>query len=338
MGKGGGACRSRARPIHWIVVEKLQPFTFTPLLKERIWGGERLGVLFGRRIAPGEKIGESWDLVDLPGQSSVIRTGPLGGLTLNQALRGEGRAITGWNHPPASFPLLVKLLDCRDVLSVQVHPDAAACRRLGTGTPKTECWYVIEARPGAVIYKGLKPGVTRKRFKQAIQEARAADLLAVQEASVGECHLLPAGTPHALGPGLVIAEIQTPSDTTYRVFDWNRVGADGRRRPLHVREALESINFQATGEKLPVTAAGRVVAADEFTVDKQVLHAGEQIKMTPGRMRVLVCVAGNGAFTDAMVRLPFTAGDTYCVPAIWEGELQVGQETVLLSVTVPDQA
>ena len=181
---------------------------------------------------------------------------------------GTRKRSRGHETSRRSFPLLVKFLDAQDVLSVQVHPDAETCRRMGKGDPKTECWYVIQAEPGAVIYKGFKRGVTRERFAKAIQDGTVADLLAAVPVRPGECHFIPAGTVHSLGAGLLIAEVQTPSDTTYRVFDWNRVDDAGKPRPLHIAEALESIHFDVTPDKLPVTTVGRLVDCEYFQVDK----------------------------------------------------------------------
>jgi mannose-6-phosphate isomerase-like protein (cupin superfamily) len=182
-----------------------------------------------------------------------------------------------------AFPLLVKFLDAQDVLSVQVHPDPETCRRMGRGDPKTECWYIIRAEPGAVIYKGFRKPVTREQFAEAIADGTAAELLAPVPVRPGECHFIPAGTVHSLGAGLLIAEIQTPSDTTYRVFDWNRVDDTGQPRALHIAEALESIHFDVTPEKLPVTTTGRLVDCRYFRVDKHVGWAVPTVAASTGR-------------------------------------------------------
>ena len=195
-----------------------------PVLKQRIWGGRRLAEVFGKELGPGRKIGESWEIADLPEGQSRIANGPFRGQALGEVVRRHTEEIAGTRDFPERFPLLVKFIDAQEVLSVQVHPDAETCRRMGKGQPKTECWYIIRAEPGAVIYKGLKKGVTREQFARAIQNGTAADLLAAVPVTPGECHFIPAGTAHSLGAGLLIAEVQTPSDTTYRTFDWNRVG------------------------------------------------------------------------------------------------------------------
>ena len=221
---------------------KPYPLKFRPIYKQRIWGGQKLRELFGKDIPAGEKIGESWELADLPDDKSVIANGELAGQTISSVIEKYPKEITGDENFSGPFPLLIKFLDAEDILSVQVHPDAQSCRRIGKGNPKTECWYIISAVGGAVIYKGLKKGVSRKQFAAAIKEGSVAELLAKVPVEAGECHFLPAGTAHSIGAGLLIAEIQTPSDTTYRVFDWNRVDDTGKARELHIEEALESIH------------------------------------------------------------------------------------------------
>ncbi len=183
-----------------------------PIFKERIWGGRTLQTAFGKPLPADAKIGESWELADLPHDKTVIANGPLQGRTVADVTQEYPQQITGTSDFPSPFPLLVKLLDAQDVLSVQVHPDAETCRRMGRGEPKTECWYVIDARPGAVIYKGLKEKVTPEQFARAIENGTTAKLLAKVPVERGQCHLLPAGTAHAIGGGLL--RIQPIASTT----------------------------------------------------------------------------------------------------------------------------
>jgi mannose-6-phosphate isomerase len=260
---------------------KIYPLKSVPVFKQRIWGGQRLREVFGKDLPAGERIGESWEIADLPEGQSTIGNGPLRGQTLGDVVRRYTEEITGTRDFPRQFPLLVKFLDAQDVLSVQVHPDPETCRRMGRGDPKTECWYIIRAEPGAVIYKGFRKLVTREQFAKAIADGTAAELLAPVPVRPGECHFIPAGTVHSLGAGLLIAEIQTPSDTTYRVFDWNRVDDTGKPRPLHIAEALESIHFDVTPEKLPVTTTGRLVDCEYFRVDKGVGWAVPGVSSRP---------------------------------------------------------
>ena len=155
----------------------LYPLKFEPIYKKRIWGGQKLREVFNKDIPPLEKIGESWELADLPDDKSLIANGELAGLTLNSAIQKYPKEITGDENFSGPFPLLIKFLDAEDILSVQVHPDSKTCRRMGKGSPKTECWYIISAVPGAVIYKGLKKDVTKEGFSKAIKEGSVAELL-----------------------------------------------------------------------------------------------------------------------------------------------------------------
>jgi mannose-6-phosphate isomerase len=310
------------------------PLEFEPIYKPRIWGGRTLQEMFGRDLPPFEKIGESWELADLPNDKSVIANGELAGRTLRSAIEAYPKQITADANFAPPFPLLIKLLDCQNVLSVQVHPDPQTCRRLGTGEPKTECWYIIAVEPGAVIYKGLKKGVTKEHFAEAIKNGTVADTLAKVPVAVGECHFLPAGTAHAIGPGLLIAEIQTPSDTTYRVFDWNRVDEAGKPRELHVERALESIHFDISGEDLPVTTMGRLAGCEYFKIDKGHQSRSCELLLSPGLMKTLVITSGGGTILGTKGSLvEFRAGDCLLVPAAYEGAMRFTADTQYLTVT-----
>jgi len=314
---------------------EMYPLKSVPVFKSRIWGGQTLRDLFGKELPAGEKIGESWEIADLPEGKSTIGNGPLLGQTLGEAVRQHTEAIAGVMDFPKSFPLLIKFLDAQQVLSVQVHPDAETCRRMGKGDMKTECWYIIQAQPGAVIYKGFKKPVTRDQFARAIREGTAADLLAAVPVSVGECHFIPAGTAHAIGTGLLVAEVQTPSDTTYRVFDWNRVDDSGKPRQLHIEEALESIHFDVTPDKLPVTKVGRLVDCDYFKVDKGHRTEGGEVHLARGAMRVLIVLTGGGTILSRQAEpVDFAAGDSLVVPAAFEGAMKFDRDTEYLVVTV----
>jgi mannose-6-phosphate isomerase len=278
---------------------QMYPLKFQPIYKQRIWGGQRLRELFGKDLPTGEKIGESWELSDLPEDKSVIINGPLNGLTLNQAIQKYPEQITGSKNFNLPFPLLIKFLDAQQILSLQVHPDPQTCKRLKTGDPKTECWYVFDAPPGAFIYKGLMPGVTRRQFEQAVKNSNVENLLQKVYVQKGQCYYLPAGTVHSLGPGLLIAEIQTPSDTTYRVFDFNRLDQFGKHRPLHIPQALESIHFD-NPDNLPVTTAGTLLDCEFFRVHKDSYPAGAEIHFQKGQMKILIFLTGLCIFKSSL--------------------------------------
>jgi mannose-6-phosphate isomerase len=313
----------------------LYPLKFEPIYKKRIWGGQKLREIFNKDIPPLEKIGESWELADLLDDKSVIINGELAGQTLNSAIKKYPKEITGAQNFSGTFPLLIKFLDAEDILSVQVHPDSEACRRMGKGDPKTECWYIIFAAPGAVIYRGLKKGVTKEEFSKAIKMGTVAELLEKVPVGAGQCHFLPAGTAHSIGAGLLIAEIQTPSDTTYRVFDWNRVDDTGKSRPLHIEEALESINFNAAGSNFPITTVGRLVDCECFKIDKGHQAKGCETLLSPGKMKTLIILAGFGTILgDDGSLVEFSAGDCLLVPAVYEGAMQFAEDTQYLTVTL----
>jgi mannose-6-phosphate isomerase len=311
----------------------LYPLKFEPIFRHYIWGGYKLREVLGKQTPENKRTAESWELADLPGAKSVITNGPLAGRTLTELLAGHGKGITGKDNFSGPFPLLIKFLDAQDILSVQVHPDAEACSRLGKGDLKTECWYIIDAEPGAIIYKGLKRATTKEEFAEAIDNGRVADLLAKVEVRAGQCYFLPAGTVHSMGPGILAAEIQTPSDTTFRVFDWNRVDETGKARQLHIKEALESINFGLSGDEFPVTTAGRLVDCEYFKVDKEQQGKNSNVNISEGIMRVLMIIAGSGEIRGAEGEVvEFHKGETILIPAAFEGFMKFNTDTEYLVV------
>ena len=229
----------------------LYPLIFQPVFKERIWGGRELERIYGKKLPPGTVIGESWEISDRPGDASVIANGPLAGKDLRWLMENHASEILGDAKPAAGgrFPLLCKILDARDKLSLQVHPPANKAAELG-GEPKTEMWYIADAAPDASLYVGLKHGVTRAEFERKISDGSVAECFHRVPVRAGDTMFLPSGRVHAIGSGLVIFEIQQNSDTTYRVFDWNRVGLDGKPRELHIAQSLASIDFNDFEPKL----------------------------------------------------------------------------------------
>ena len=314
---------------------KVYPLKFRPIFKERIWGGCELSRVYGKELPPGVKIGESWELADLPDDKSEVINGPLAGMTIDKVIARLGRAITGVDDYESPFPLLVKILDAGDVLSVQVHPDLETCLRMGKGSPKTECWYIIAAEPGAVIYKGLKAGVTPEQLERAVKDGTAAEMLNKVQVHVGECHFLPSGTVHAIGEGLLIAEIQQPSDTTYRLFDWNRLDKNGKGRELHVNEAMESIHFNQPTQNLTVKTTGRLVNSKEFKINKLQQKCGEQVLVNKGVMEVVMVINGGGEITGQNTEtVKFTKGDTMLKPADFKGKMTFTENTEYLIATI----
>lgn len=272
----------------------MTPFIqFKPVYQERVWGGRELETFLDRKLPGQTPIGESWELVDRPEVQSVVVEGPWAGKTLRELCATSTAAIMGPGWAPARpFPLLVKWLDCRDRLSVQVHPPAEIAGRLG-GEPKSENWYFARTDAGAAVYAGLRPGVTRDGFEQAIAAGTVDQCLERLTVHRGESLLIHSGTMHAIDAGNVILEIQQNSDTTYRVYDWGRQGLDGKPRTLHVRESLECLSVQPAGSTQLVQGAGLLAQCREFTIRRQDLVAGQRLGFASGQQcRILSVVEG----------------------------------------------
>src|SRR5688500_6440123 len=242
---------------------------FTPIYQTRVWGGRALETIFGRELPDAQPYGESWELVDRPEAQSVVQSGLLAGTSLHALWADHRREVFGTavRRPGAPrFPVLIKVLDCRDELSIQVHPPPAVAASLG-GEPKTEMWFVADAAPGARLYAGVRSGVTRARFETALRDGTVADCVHQLSPRAGDSLFVPRGRIHALGAGLVVFEIQQNSDTTYRVFDWNRAGLDGKPRALHIQESLASIDF-ADVEPALGAVSGVLAECDDFRVTR----------------------------------------------------------------------
>jgi len=259
----------------------MTPFLhFKPIYQERVWGGRVLESFLGRKLPGSAPIGESWEIVDRPEAMSVIANGPWAGKTLRAVMGAHTVEIMGPAWPKERpFPLLVKWLDCRDRLSVQVHPPASIAPKLG-GEPKTENWYFARVDAEAAVYAGLRPGVTRESFEKAIDAGTVDQCLERPVVHNGDSLLIHSGVMHAIDAGNVILEIQQNSDTTYRVYDWGRLGLDGKPRTLHVRESLEclSANTAPTPQLIRDEAsAGMLAQCREFTIRRVRLPAGGRL-------------------------------------------------------------
>lgn len=250
-----------------------------PLYMDRVWGGRQLETRYGRSLPdPGLPYGESWEVVDRPGEQSVVLGGRFDGLTLHELWTQHRVEIFGADAPDSDrFPLLIKILDACDTLSLQVHPPVSEAAAL-QGEPKTEMWVIAGADPDARLYAGVKPGVTRDSFEAALADGTAASLVPELPVQEGDFIFIPSGRLHAIGAGLLIFEIQQNSDTTYRVFDWNRMGLDGRPRALHVAESLRCIDFTDTAPAIDRPAAdGLLASCPYFTVHRRGAGAGEMV-------------------------------------------------------------
>jgi len=267
---------------------------FKPVYQKRVWGGRALEEKLGRELPSHEPYGESWEIVDRPESQSVDE---VTGLTLRELLQRHPEQIMGPGYDPEQpFPILVKWLDCSQRLSLQVHPPRDVAERLG-GEPKTECWYIADATENAALIVGIKDGVTRTQFGQAIEEEALEPLLHRFPVRAGQAMLLESGRLHAIDAGNLILEIQQNSDTTYRVYDWGRMGLDGKPRQLHVEESLQSTGFDdIEPDPLPVFAeAGeRVIAnCEEFRLRQVNLEEAETLTFEANEQpRILSLVSG----------------------------------------------
>lgn len=304
----------------------LYPLLFEPRFKERVWGGRKLQALFGKALPPDQPIGESWEVSDRPGDASVIRNGPLAGKDLRWLMENHATELLGSTPGRgARFPLLIKLLDARDDLSLQVHPPITQAAALG-GEPKTEMWYVAAAEPGSKLYVGLRKGVSRAEFEAKTQDGSVADCFHQVSVRAGDAMFLPSGRVHALGKGIVIFEIQQNSDTTYRVFDWNRRGLDGKPRELHIEESLRSIDFAdfepslLPGDFVPAAhgQTRKLVRDPLFDVDAHVLRGGGELNLRPGTA-IVACTEGALSVVSSQGQSDLRAGDFCLVPAAVKG-------------------
>src|SRR5882757_3203184 len=302
----------------------LYPLSFEPVFKERVWGGRELERLYGKKLPAGAVIGESWEISDRPGDASVITNGPLAGKDLRWLMEHHAAEILGGAKPAAEgrFPLLCKILDARDKLSLQVHPPANKAAEL-KGEPKTEMWFIADAAPGASLYVGLKQGVTRTEFEKKIADGSVADCFHRIPVHAGDTMFLPSGRVHAIGDGLVIFEIQQNSDTTYRVFDWNRMGLDGKPREMHVAQSLASIDFNDFEPKLVETkfvADGKIqkqalVKDALFNVETWKLKSGANGLLQSKKLQIVAVTTGEIEIKSNATAVKLFAGQFCLIPA-----------------------
>lgn len=272
----------------------MEPITFTPLYMERVWGGRELERIYGRQLPDAKSpFGESWELVDRENEQSIVDQGTFAGSSLHDLWTQHREEIFGegfQDHP--RFPILIKVLDARDDLSIQVHPPVELAAGLG-GEPKTEMWFIADCDPGAKLYVGLKNGVTRGDFEQAIAAGTVADCVHAITPQPGDSIFIASGRLHAIGAGFLIHEIQQNSDTTYRVFDWNRLGLDGKPRQLHVAESLASIDFNDFEPKMDTPDGETLAACGYFQTDRKTVATGDTLtRPRDDRFSILSVVAG----------------------------------------------
>ena len=288
------------------------PLAFQPIFMERMWGGRRLGSKFGKKSPPNVRIGESWEIVDREEAQSVVRNGAMRGKTLHELWTQDRQEIFGELPDSPRFPLLVKLLDAQQRLSLQVHPRERIAAKLGS-EPKTEFWYVAAADDKAEFFVGLRKQTARSEFKKALESGRAAELVHTIGVKAGDAMFLPAGRLHAVGAGNLLVEIQQNSDTTYRVFDWNRLDENGKARELHVDQALQCIDFNDCEPQLVKPKGELLVKHKLFEIQKWKLDKPREVAPS-GQFAIVFCLSGSLGCADA----DLAPGEFFLVPASLE--------------------
>jgi len=328
------------------VSERLYPFQFKPVYKDYLWGGDRIIRRYGRREPPGV-YAESWEISDHPDGMSVVVNGPLAGLALHELVQQFGQALLGRDDPRTTFPLIIKILDARERLSVQVHPGEETAPHQG-GDPKTEMWYVLEAEAGAGVFAGLKPGVSRADLLRALEAKTLEEKLRFVPVSAGQVVFVPAGRVHAIDAGCLLFEVQQRSNTTYRLYDWDRAGPDGRPRDLHIEQALRAVRWHddlpvAVSEGAPRHIGGNerrtVMDTPYFLVDHWRLAAPRLLpaKRTGLTFQALFVIAGVLRVEGGGQTVSLAAGSSALLPAVLEGGRWIPEQagTEILCVTRP---
>lgn len=337
----------------------LYPLKFKPRLLEKMWGGRKIQTVLGQTLPDAKNIGESWELFDFPPGvvdsssdwvSAQVAQGPLAGETLHQLVLEFGRDLYGDARlvaPYGQFPILIKFLDAREDLSIQVHPDRQYAAKHAGAYLKSEAWYVVQSEAGSRLFKGLRPGVTPTQFKEAIIQGHCEKLLNAVPAKAGECFYLPSGTVHAVGAGILAAEVQTPSDTTFRVYDFNRIEpSTGKPRKLHVEEALACIHFSdpapAPATPAPQKSWGgvqrRLVNCEFFNLDEIRLTDELKQSLTTGQPVIWMMLEGKAQVSVSGLSNPiqFSRGETVLLPAAMNRPvLQTFGPCLWLEVTFP---
>ena len=295
------------------------PFRLAPVFKDYLWGGTKLITEWGK--TPGTKIlAESWELASHPDGDSVILDGELTGLTLSEAVKRCPEIVSPAFRPSETFPLMVKLIDAQKPLSVQVHPFNDYARRVEHSKGKTEAWYVLDHDEGAFIYLGFRESVSRHDFEQAIADGTVTGLLRKVYVKTGGLYFIPAGTIHAIGAGILLAEIQENSNITYRVYDYGRLGADGKPRELHIAKALDVTNTFPLNITPPGSRGNVVVDCSKFRVER--VNAPYEGRAEGGFM-FLLCIEGEGEFSCDGVKFELKRGSNVYVPADCGGSFRL---------------
>lgn len=317
---------------------ELEPLKFAPYLKTVIWGGNKICEYKGLP-ATDSKIGESWEISAVPGHESVVSGGPFDGEKLTDLIERYGEKLLGRKVVEKyglRFPLLVKIIDAADNLSVQVHPDDSLAAKRHNSLGKTEMWYIIDAESDAKIYAGLNTAMTPDDYVRRVADGTFADTLAVHTSRPGDVFFLPAGRVHAIGAGNLLAEIQESSDITYRIYDYDRRDALGNPRELHTDLAKDAIDFTVRSDYKSPRPDVRdkdceIVSCQHFTTRRVIIDGSHSLNLAPDTFTVIMCIDGNIEGRYAKGTFTLSKGDTILIPAVISALTLSGKATLLLS-------
>lgn len=312
------------------------PIQFNPIYQERVWGGRELESVYGRNLPSSDTpYGESWEISDREEAQSTVRSGKYDQLSINNLWSDHREEIFGLGLKGERFPLLVKILDARQDLSIQVHPPQGIASELG-GEAKTEMWYIADADPDAELYVGLKNGVTKDSFQKALHDGTVEEQVHAITPKIGDSIFIESGRLHAIGAGFLIYEIQQNSDTTYRVYDWNRKGLDGIPRQLHVEESMQCIDFSDQEPEMDKPGGPRgnsMSDCEHFYIEKLTLSKGTSLgNPQPHRFSIVTVVSGvlrDAAGTD------YAAGEFLLLPRNAD-PITVSKNATILQTIIPD--
>lgn len=309
----------------------LYPLVFDPVLKDKIWGGDKLMSILHKKS--GTACGESWELSGIPGSESVVANGPLAGTPLNELVRVYGSQLLGSSarNIPNAFPLLLKFLDAREDLSIQVHPNDEQSGGLG----KTEAWYILQADAGAYLYSGFNRPVTEADLKNALHTGKFMEYMNRVPVQAGDVFFIEANQVHTIGAGILLAEIQQPSDVTYRVYDFDRVDDKGNKRELHLEDAFRVMRLSEETGKVKYSDGDDVplVQSPYFNIQKKRLTAGP-ITVSHKSFEVWMCIEGDGALAHDEGEIVLMKGSTVLLPPNNQSQLQSANQLEVLSITL----
>lgn len=321
------------------------PLKFQPIYKEKLWGGQKIKSMLGKNFGNLSNCGESWELSGVAGDVSVVANGPLAGLDLNSLLAKAGESLMGkrvYAASPTEFPLLIKFLDANEDLSIQVHPNDEQAKAMHGCLGKTEMWYILQADPGAKLIAGFNKNTDCEEYQERLANKRLKEILNEEQVAAGDVFFIPAGRVHTIGKGILLAEIQQTSDVTYRIYDFDRVDANGQKRALHTAQALEVIDFQkhehykSSYQDVP-NQPNQLVADKYFKTNKLTLtESMERELMHLDSFIIYICTKGSGNVTAGGTTVAIQKGETLLIPAsVANIRLQPNESFSLLETFVP---